>query len=233
MKLRYFLVLILILLAGGLQAQTTKKSVKQWEPQIRDFELHDKTNPPPANAILFVGSSSFRIWKTTAADFPEYKVINRGFGGSQIPEINYYFSRIVTPYSPKTIVFYAGDNDLGEGKTPEDVFHDFKTFADKVHWAFPKTQILFISIKPSVARWKNKEKIIKANRLVETYARHTDFLHYVDIFPPMLDKDGNPRADLFLKDGLHMNRKGYEIWISALKPVLAEFHAGKKPETTK
>ena len=228
MKLRHFLLVLLVLATGILHGQTTKKSVKQWEPEIRNFELYDKTNPPPANSVLFVGSSSFRIWKTTASDFPEYKVINRGFGGSQIAEINYYFGRIVKPYSPKTIVFYAGDNDLSQ-KTPETVLQDFKTFADKVHWAFPKTPILFVSIKPSVARWKNKEKIMKTNRLIETYARETDYIHFIDIFPAMLDKEGNPRPELFLKDGLHMNRKGYEIWIASLKPALKEFHEGKKP----
>ncbi len=223
MKLRFLIFLPIVLFAFFLQAQQTKKSIKQWEPEIRAFELADKTNPPPSDAVLFIGSSSFRIWKNTAADFPEYNVINRGFGGSQIFEINYYFSRIVKPYRPKTIVFYAGDNDLGT-KAPEDVFRDFKTFAEKTHWAFPQTKILFLSIKPSIARWKNKEKIIRTNRLVETFARDHDYIHYIDIFTPMLDKDGGPRPELFLKDGLHMNRQGYEIWIAALKPALKEFH---------
>ncbi|MDB6027720.1 MAG: lipolytic enzyme family [Verrucomicrobiales bacterium] len=216
------LVLLICCFSPTASSETPKNSVKQWEPDIRAFEFSDKTNRPPANPILFIGSSSFRIWKTVAADFPEYKVVNRGFGGSQIFEINYYFKRIVKPYHPKTIVFYAGDNDLGRGRSSEEVFHDFKTFVEKTHWALPKTKILFISIKPSLARWKNKDNIMRANQLIEAYAREKEYVDYVDVFAPMLDKEGLPQKDLFLKDGLHMNRKGYELWISILKPVFKE-----------
>lgn len=199
-----------------------EQSYKQWEQDIRAFEASDKADRPPHDAILFVGSSSFRIWKDVAHDFPEYKVINRGFGGSQISDINHYLDRIVTPYQPKLIVFYAGDNDLRSLK-PEDVYQEFKTFADRVHWSLPKTSILFLSIKPSLARWKNKDNIERANQLIETYSREKDYVTFVDLFPVMLDKSGNPRPELFQKDGLHMNRKGYELWISKLSPIFKEF----------
>src|SRR5947207_434153 len=128
-----FFLLLLVLFCPKKNFGQTQKSFKQWESEITAFELSDKTKPPPRNAILFIGSSSFRIWKTVAQDFPEYKIINRGFGGSQIPDINHYFNRIVTPYKPKVIVFYAGDNDLSEGKTAGDIFDGFKTFCVRVH----------------------------------------------------------------------------------------------------
>jgi len=192
----------------------------KWEAAIAAFESADKTNPPPRDAVLFVGSSSIRLWKTLAQDFPEWKVINRGFGGSEIADSVAFADRIVLPYRPKTIVLYAGDNDIAGGKSPEQVFADFKAFVQRTRPALPKTKISFISIKPSRARWRLAEKIQAANQMIRNFCGQNDSLIYIDVFNPMLGADGRPRAELFVEDQLHMNPKGYALWSGIIRPCL-------------
>jgi lysophospholipase L1-like esterase len=199
---------------------TTKPSSLPFESEIRAFEKADKRQMPPANATLFVGSSSIRFWTTLATDFPEFPTINRGFGGSRIVDSTYYADRIIVPYHPSRIVFYAGDNDIADGRTPEQVEADFQAFVRKVRSELPDTPIYFISIKPSLLRWLLVDKIRAANALIEHDIAADPSLHYVDVFTAMLGPDGKPRRELFRWDGLHMVRKGYELWISILKPVL-------------
>jgi len=191
----------------------------KWEKTIEAFEKTDKAKPPPKNAILFVGSSTIRLWKV-AQSFPDLETINRGFGGSHIADVVQYTSRIVVPYQPRLIVFFAGDNDLGAGKTPERVFDDFKAFAVTVRKELPETKILFLAIKPSLARWKLFEQQKKANALIEEYCKNNKGLVYVDVVKPMLGEDGKPRPELFVKDGLHMTEEGYKVWSAILKPLL-------------
>ena len=200
-------------------SQTNAGSAK-WEAAIAAFESADKTNPPPRDAVLFVGSSSIRLWKTLAQDFPEWKVINRGFGGSEIADSIAFADRIVLPYRPKTIVLYAGDNDIAGGKSPEQVFADFKAFVQRTRPALPKTKIAFISIKPSPARWRLAEKIQAANQMIRNFCGQNDNLIYMDVFNPMLGADGRPRAELFVEDQLHMNPKGYALWSGIIRPCL-------------
>ncbi len=154
--------------------------------------------------------------------------INRGFGGSTIADVNRYVDRIVIPYKPATIVFYAGDNDVAQGTTAEQVFENFKTFVGKVGAALPDTKVIFISIKPSVARWKLWDEMKKANGLIEDYCGKDDRLTYVDLGALLLGEDGKPRADLFREDGLHLNKDGYAKWNAALRPYLV--NAMKKEE---
>ena len=191
----------------------------KWEKDIQKFEAADKTNPPPRNANLFIGSSSIRLWKTLAQDFPDFKVINRGFGGSEIEDANYYFDRIVTPYHPKKIVMYSGGNDINAGKTPERVFADFTNFVAKADKALPKTRIAYISISPNPARWSQLERINAANKLIEDFCKTNPKLTFLNMFPKMLGPDGKPKPDIFVSDKLHMNPKGYAIWT----PVVREF----------
>jgi lysophospholipase L1-like esterase len=210
------------LLAIPASAQTNSPAVTtnktdRWEATIKAFETADKTNPPPKNAIVFVGSSSIRMWKTLAEDFPDKKVINRGFGGSQIADSVRYADRIILPYKPKAVVFYAGDNDLFAKKTPKQVCEDFKRLVAKLHKKQPDLPIYFLSVKPSPSRWNLKDQIVELNRLVRAYCESQQHLEFVDIYSPMLDANGLPREELFLKDKLHMNEKGYAIWISRLK----------------
>lgn len=189
-----------------------------FEKEIRAFEAADRKQAPPQHAVLFIGSSTIRIWKTLPQDFPELTVINRGFGGSQIADSTRYADRIAIPYHPSRIVMYAGDNDIAAGKSPQQVFEDFKAFEKKIHDALPGVPIDYISIKPSVARWKLVDKIKEANRLIEQFAHDQKNVEFVDIFPAMLSPEGKPRPDLLKPDGLHMNAKGYAIVISILKP---------------
>lgn len=191
-----------------------------FESEIRAYEAADAKSAPAPGGVLFVGSSSIRLWKTLAEDFPNVPILNRGFGGSTIAQSTNYADRIVLPYKPKTIVFYAGDNDLAAGTTPEQVLANFKAFAEKVHDTLPDTRIHFISIKPSIARWKLVDKIRRANALVRDYCESSQTLGYVDVFTPMLGDDGKPRPELLGPDGLHMTRAGYEVWRDKVKRVL-------------
>ena len=194
---------------------------EQWEEAIQAFEQMDETDPPPEGAILFTGSSSIRMWTTLAQDFPDARVVNRGFGGSQMSDLIHFADRIVTPYAPRLILIYEGDNDVAAGKTAEQVFTDYRQFVSLVHDQLPDTRIAFIAIKPSLARRALMDEMQKANELVEEYASTRDRLGYIDIFTPMLGEDGEPLSDIFLEDGLHLNAAGYAIWVEAVRPYLA------------
>jgi len=199
--------------AGG------KHGVERWEPRIRAFEQKDKKSPPPKNAILFAGSSSIRGWNL-AKYFPDLKGINRGFGGSQIADSIHYADRIILPHKPRIVLLYAGDNDIAAGKPPETVCADFARFVQTMHAKLPKTRIVFIAIKPSLARWKLVGKMRDANRRIAKLTKTNDLLDYADIDTPMIGDDGKPRAELFVKDGLHLSHKGYVLWTSVVRPFL-------------
>jgi lysophospholipase L1-like esterase len=194
----------------------------QWEKAIQAFEASDKTNPPPRNAILLVGSSSIRKWTNAPAQFPDHQLINRGFGGSHLSDSVAFVERIVVPYQPKLVLLYAGDNDIAAGKTPEQVFADFKAFVAKVQADLPQTRIAFISIKPSPSRMKLFQSIKTTNRLIRDFIAESPKLFYVDVFTPMVGAGGQPRAELFVGDQLHLSDAGYKLWAGIVKPVLEE-----------
>ena|SRR5436190_1689322 len=202
---------LLFALAAAVSALAQNKT-NSFEKEILAFEASDKTNPPPKNAILFIGSSSIRMWKTLAQDFPDYRVINRGFGGSQISDSIYFADRIVIPYEPRVIVFYAGGNDINAKKSPETVFNDFKTFVGKVREKLPGTKLVYISIAPNPARWAQIEQVREANKMIRDYTMKEAGLSFVDVHPSMLGEDGQPQPDIYLADKLHMNEKGYALW---------------------
>jgi lysophospholipase L1-like esterase len=199
---------------------TTISGQSQWEPDIRRFEAADRTSPPGAGAAVFVGSSSIRMWETLEADFPGRRVLNRGFGGSELGDVVQFADRIVLPYKPRVVILYAGDNDLAAGKTPAQVLRDFQSFVAIVHRKLPQTRIAFVAIKPSVARLNIMDEAREANQLIRDSMRGDDKLTYVDVFTPMLDASGQPRRELFLEDGLHMNATGYAIWRDLIAPLL-------------
>lgn len=198
----------------------THRGPARWETEIAAFEAADRTNPPPKDPILFVGSSSIRLWKSLAQDFPRHPVLNRGFGGSHISDSIHFAERIVLPYRPRQIVMYSGGNDINAGKSPEQVAGDFKTFVAKVHAALPQTRVAYISIAPNPARWAEVEKVRKANKLIEEFARSDRRLAFIDVYSQMLGADGKPKPDIFVEDRLHMNARGYEIWRRAVEPFL-------------
>ncbi len=225
MTRHYFAVLslaVVLALAGRTVGDEAPKpsEADRWEPAIKAFEDQDRKTPPRAGGNVFVGSSSIRMWKLDAG-FPKHAVSNRGFGGSQLGDSARYADRIVIPYQPRVVVVYAGDNDLNAGKTPAAVFADYRALRDKIHAALPETKIVFVSIKPSPSRWKLREKAREANRFIREEIAQGQGQVFVDVWTPMLGEDGMPRAELFLKDQLHMNEAGYEIWNKLVEPHLA------------
>jgi lysophospholipase L1-like esterase len=194
----------------------------KWENEIAAFEQMDRTNPPPKGAVLFVGSSTIRRWTTLAQDFSGQRVINRGFGGSQIVDSTHFAARIIFPYEPRAIFFRAGGNDLWAGKSPEEVFADFQEFVAKVRTKLPETDIVFISWSPTIARWKQADKEKKLNELVEQYTHQAPHLKYIDTYSLVLGADGQPRADLFGPDKLHFNAEGYKLLAGRVRPYLTQ-----------
>jgi len=208
--MRFPLQLLLVLLTAA--SVCAQQKTNAFEKEILAFEASDKTNPPPKHAILFTGSSSIRLWKTLAKDFPEYRVINRGFGGSHISDCIYFADRIVLPYEPDVIVFYAGGNDIAAKKSPETVFNNFKEFVSKVRVKLPTTKIAYISIAGNPSRWSQVEQVRAANQLIRNFTATQPNLSFIDVFPHMMGPDGTPQPDIFVADKLHMNEKGYVIW---------------------
>ena len=190
-----------------------------WADAIAKFEKEDKKMPPPKQGVLFLGSSSIRGWDVKKW-FPDMLVVNRGFGGSQICDSTHYADRIVTIHEPRIVVFYAGDNDISAGKSPEQVRDDFHDFVEKVRGPQPDLPIVFISIKPSIARWKLADKIKEANRLIQEDIKELGNITYLDVWPAMLDENGEPREDIFVEDGLHMNEDGYKLWAELVTPLV-------------
>ncbi|CAN5652058.1 SGNH/GDSL hydrolase family protein [soil metagenome] len=212
---------LLLGVACSTYAQSNKvERQRQLEPAIKTFEEADKNESPTKGAVLFIGSSSISLWKSLAEDFPRARVINRGFGGSHIEDCIDFADGIVFRHRPRLIVLYAGDNDIESGKSPAGVLEDFKKFVALVHQKLPRTRIAFISIKPSPARWHLANKVREANRLIRNFTEHDRNLDYIDVFSPMLGKDGNPRAELFVEDRLHLNGAGYRLWRSIVAPFV-------------
>ena len=191
----------------------------KWEAEIKKFEEADKNSPPPENGIVFVGSSSIRLWKTKEA-FPDLPVINRGFGGSEMGDAARFAERIVIAYKPKTVIAFAGGNDIHGGKTPEQVADAFKELVKKVHAALPKTKVYFISLFPNVARAAEDEKCKKANDLIREFAKTDERLGYLDTRSRMESPEGKARPELLRPDGLHMNDDGYKIWNEIVGKIL-------------
>lgn len=211
--------LALTILSGLTHAQEAKDSPAQWEKAIAKFEAEDREHPVAPGGILFLGSSSIRMWELDKW-FPGRSVLNRGFGGSQVADSLYYFDRVVQPYQPSTIVFYAGDNDIAQNKSADTVVADFKALAARVWERFPETSILYIGIKPSTARWNLYPEMKKVNEAVRQMAQSEPRLRLVDVEPVMLGDDGLPRQELLQKDGLHMTDDGYAAWTKLLLPLL-------------
>ena len=195
-------------------------AVDRSEAEIRRFEESDRAAPPAPGGIVFVGSSSIRMWKSLESDFPGLPVLNRGFGGSTFPEAIHYLSRIVLPYRPRTIVVYEGDNDLTFGWGARQVADDYGTFVRKVRDSLPNARIVFIGIKPSPSRWKLVDEQREANRLVRQIVARDTLQSYVDVFTPMLGANGRPQPELFIADSLHMTPSGYAIWRRQVAPHL-------------
>lgn len=196
----------------------TQVSNVAWAGDMAQFAAQDATNPPPRGGIEFIGSSSIRMWESLAADFPGQPVFNRGFGGSEVRDSTWYADRIVIPYAPCKVFFYAGDNDLNSGRSPAQVRDDVVAFVNRVHRDLPKTTVEIISIKPSPSRAQLLPAVVEANGLIRKALATLPNTGYTDVYTPMLGADGQPRAALFREDMLHMTPEGYAIWRTALAP---------------
>ena len=192
----------------------------KWEKDIAAIEKRLTASRPKPGAVFFAGSSSIVQWDLKKS-FPNAGYVKVGFGGSVIADSTHFAPRILAPHKPGTIVFYAGDNDIGRGGRAETVATDFKAFVAAVRKDNPRCRVLFIAVKPSLARWKKFEDQKKANALVREFCSKEQGLVFVDVVPVMLDTDGTPNPELFVKDGLHMTPKGYEVWTDAVKKALA------------
>lgn len=189
--------------------------------EIKAFKSADSVKAPPQNAIVFVGSSSFRMWKDLQNAFPQHVVINRGFGGSSLPHVIDYADEIVIPYKPKQVVIYCGENDFtSDTVTSKTVTDRFVTLFNLLRKELPRTEIVFVSMKPSPSRQRLMTEIEAANDAIRDFLQSKKRAAYVDIWDDMLDKNGAPRKELFLKDMLHMNEAGYAIWQKAIAPHL-------------
>ncbi len=207
----------------AIAAQTTAFAAAnpaKWQKQMAVFEEQDRANPPAQNGVLFLGSSSIRLWKTLAEDFPGVPVLNRGFGGSQIPDSIYYFDQLVMPSKPRLIVFFAGGNDINAGDTAEEVAANFREFCAKVHNALPKTRVIFISLPLVESRWKHRAETALANTYVSAFCHSDPRLTYVDMNSVILTPDGKARPEYYRADKLHMNADGYAVWTKVLRPLV-------------
>src|SRR3954470_6866587 len=205
---------------GGLAQEKKAKGPERFEKDIATYEAQDRENPPPKGQILFTGASTIRRWTTLAQDFPEHKVVNRGFGGSQIADATHFADRIIFPYQPRAIFIRSGGNDLNAGKSVEQVFNDFQAFVEKVHGKLPNTTIYFISASPSIARWKQRDQEKELNELVKKYSSGKPNLKYIETYDMVLGADGQPRADLFVEDKLHFNAEGNRLLAERVRPYL-------------
>ena len=225
---KYFFVLFVFIIASCHKpvSSTTDTpwvpdyALNRSENSIQEFEKKDAEKMPAAGGIVFAGSSSFTKWQSAATDLAPLPIINRGFGGSTLPEVIYYADRTILKYHPKTVVIYCENDMFGEKKkTPEQVRDAYVTLSKLIRRSEPGVILYGVSLKPSPSRWDKKDDVIKANRLIQDYIKSDKQHHYIDVWPVML-KNGRPDGSIFVKDSLHMNEEGYKRWIKVFKPIL-------------
>jgi lysophospholipase L1-like esterase len=219
--MRIFRKLFLLGLSGAIVfTSCSQQSTKPFYNEIQNFKSADRQNPPPKDAILFVGSSSFAMWTDVQRYFPGYKIINRGFGGSTLKDAIEYEDDIISPYHPKQVVIYSGENDIAANATANEVLQRFTTLFNMIRKDLPDANIVYVSIKPSPSRRKFMPVMVDANEMIKKFlAAHKNTV-FVDVYNQMLTSSGDPRGELFRQDSLHMKRAGYEIWTEVLTPVL-------------
>ncbi|WP_435007593.1 GDSL-type esterase/lipase family protein [Tundrisphaera lichenicola] len=194
----------------------------KWEKEVAAYEEADRQAPPPKGGILFIGSSTIRLWKTLAEDYPDYPVINRGFGGTEIVDSTHFADRLIFPHEPRQIFLRAGGNDIHNGSTPRQVAEDFADFVRVVHTKLPKTEILFIGWSPAPSRWGETDKYRELNRLVRAMALEMPRVGYVDAFDISLSPDGRAIPWLFVEDRLHFSPEGYKRLAERVRPFLTK-----------
>lgn len=189
---------------------------------MQEFAERDKETPPKEGAVLFVGSSSIRLWELDQS-WPGLDKINNGFGGSTLADSIHHFDALIAPYSSSAIIIYAGDNDVAGGLTAEETAADFEKLAGKIRETHPDVPVIYIAIKPSIKRWELWPTMKSANDLIAAFCANHKGFHFADIAKPMLETpDAPPSESFFKKDGLHLNDSGYEAWKAVIDPLLKE-----------
>ena len=201
-------------------ADSDAQRISKWRRKLRQFDESDRRNPPKQGGIVFVGGSSIERWESLAEDFSPHYVLNRAVGGAQLWHVRRFAHRVIVPYRPRMIVLYAGDNDVGAGRTPDQVLAQFDALVKRVHKDLPCVTIAFISIKPALARRGLLARIKETNKKIERYAGEHEHIEYIDVFTAMLKDTGDIRAELFDESGQHINRAGYELWKKIIAPHL-------------
>ena len=189
-----------------------------YEPEVRALEAEVAQGAVATGQTVFYGSSSIRLWDTMAEDLKSRRLVNRGFGGSTLKACVYFFERLLLPLEPRALLLYAGDNDLGDGATPDTVLQSFAAFQEKLEQHFPAIPFAFMSIKPSPARFSIVDQIQATNELIKGAIAQSGHGEFINVFPSMLGRDGRPRKELFTEDGLHLSHKGYVVWAETLVP---------------
>jgi len=202
--------------------------LNRFESAVSHFEAQDKTSLPAPGGTVFVGSSTFAHWTTMESELKDLAAINRGFGGSTLPEVNHYFDRLVTKYKPSKIVLYAGTNDIADGHSGERVAQDFAAFLAKAHHALPRAEVYFISMSMPPSRVQWAKQYVEGNRLIAAFAEKDPQFHYIDVTRVMYDDRGLLRKDYFGTDALHMNKLGYAAWVPVIRDALAGSAAKSK-----
>jgi lysophospholipase L1-like esterase len=215
-SLYFTLFFTLVLAAARVEAQ----QARPFDKEVADLVAQDSAINKK-KIILFTGSSSVRFWKDVPGYFPKHNVLNRGFGGSTMADLLYYTDKLIVRYKPKKIFIYEGDNDLAGKRTPEEILASADSILLLIRSKVSKrVPVLFISAKPSVARWNMKEQYLEYNQKLKAWAATTKRVEYIDVWTPMLDASGEVQKDIFIGDGLHMNKKGYDIWGRVIKPYI-------------
>jgi lysophospholipase L1-like esterase len=192
----------------------------KWEKEVAAYEAADRQGPPPKGGTLFIGSSTIRLWKSLAADFSNHKVINRGFGGTEIVDSTHFADRLIFPHEPKQIFLRAGGNDIHSGRTPREVAEDFAEFVRVVHARLPRTEILYIAVNPAPSRWGESDKYRELNRMIREMALGMPRVGFVDAYDISLAPDGHARPELFVEDRLHFSPEGYKLLAERVRPFL-------------
>jgi lysophospholipase L1-like esterase len=209
---------LLLFLLNALAANAQEPS--RFKEQVELLASRECNFSADKQRVVFTGSSSIVRWKSVQSDFPAYHIINHGFGGSQFSDLLHFYDELVLKPKPDILLIYEGDNDVAQGKDVELIFKQAKELHMKIQQDLPKTKVVFISPKPSIAKWGKKDDYIKLNNKLKEYCGQTDMLEFADVWTKMVDENGVVFQDIFVEDGDHMNAKGYTIWVEVVGAYL-------------
>ena len=217
----YIFVLVVLVFVVRVVSSVAQEQNFQYETEIAAYEKESAETPLPENCTMFIGSSTWRLWgNQLEKDFAEFRAVNRGFGGSTIPDILHVMHRIITPHKPARVVFFCGGNDIARGAGSEETFENFKTFLARLHAELPNTEIFFVSVTDAPIRERFSKQTLRYNALVKEFSEKTPKLHYIDTFATLVGEDGKADEKYFQQDRLHLNRDGEKRWIPVITDAL-------------